>query len=276
MGVAKYIGGFLGWRVGGPLGAIVGWFLGSWISEKAARARSDAARDEERARNGGAPSGGAGGRRPDVSQRDAFNGALITLLACIMTADGRVMRSELAVVKEFLRSSFDNEAEYDDAMTLLRELLKRPPVPDDAARRIARMMNRSVRNELVHLLLRVAWADGVLTPAEELLIRRIGIVFGIGGATMASLFAMAEAEARAAGRCSGGGAGADADADYRILEISPAATDEEVKKAYRRLAMKYHPDKLVGAGEAAQKAGAEKFRMVSDAYARIKKLRGMT
>ena len=62
---------------------------------------------------------------------------------------------------------------------------------------------------------------------------------------------------------------------YKILEIGPEASDEEVKKAYRRMAMKYHPDKLANMGEDIQQAAQEKFRKVSEAYQSIKKERNI-
>jgi len=64
-------------------------------------------------------------------------------------------------------------------------------------------------------------------------------------------------------------------AAYKILEIDPKVSDEEVKKAYRRMAMKYHPDKVAQLGEEVQKAAAEKFRKVQEAYEAIQKERGM-
>ena len=65
------------------------------------------------------------------------------------------------------------------------------------------------------------------------------------------------------------------DNDYKILEISPDASDEEVKKAYRAAAKKHHPDKVSHLGEDVRKAAEEKFAQVNEAYERIKKARGM-
>ena len=67
----------------------------------------------------------------------------------------------------------------------------------------------------------------------------------------------------------------DSDSAYAVLEISPDATDEEVKSAYRRMAMKNHPDKVATLGPEVQKAAEEKFRKVQEAYETIKKQRGM-
>ena len=67
----------------------------------------------------------------------------------------------------------------------------------------------------------------------------------------------------------------DSQSDYKILEIGPNATDSEVKKAYRKMATKYHPDKVNHLGIDIQKLAEEKFKSVSDAYQTIKKQRGM-
>ena len=68
---------------------------------------------------------------------------------------------------------------------------------------------------------------------------------------------------------------ADPDADYRVLEVSPQATDDEVRKAYRRMSMKHHPDKVAHLGPEFQKTATEKFQRVNAAYAAIKKIRGL-
>ena len=68
----------------------------------------------------------------------------------------------------------------------------------------------------------------------------------------------------------------DSDSAYAVLEISPSATDEEVKSAYRRMAMKNHPDKVATLGPDVQKAAEEKFRKIQEAYETIKKQRGIS
>ena len=63
--------------------------------------------------------------------------------------------------------------------------------------------------------------------------------------------------------------------NYKILEIEPNATNEEVKKAYRKMAVKYHPDTVATLGEDVQKAAEEKFKAVNQAYEAICKERGI-
>ena len=67
----------------------------------------------------------------------------------------------------------------------------------------------------------------------------------------------------------------DADWAYTILEISRDASDEEVKRAYRRMAMKFHPDKVSSLGPEAQRVATEKFRKVQEAYEYIKRMRAI-
>ena len=67
----------------------------------------------------------------------------------------------------------------------------------------------------------------------------------------------------------------ETDSSYKILEIEPASSNEEVKKAYRKMAMKYHPDKVSHLGEDFRKSADEKFKMVNEAYEKIKNERNI-
>ena len=262
-----WLGGLLGWWLGGPLGAAAGVALTALWN----RAQQGAAEGPSRGTSGGARRGGEGAeaRPPRVDEAPGvFAVALMTLVAAVMKADGRATKSELEHVKQFLAENFSRDFARA-ALQALKELLKTDRPVGDVCRRLAADMNYSQRLELLHLLYGVAWADGVFDPGEERLLRQIGRDLGIRAGDAASIAAMfrrqnAEAKARE-----------DAADDYRILGIEKGATDDEVRKAYRRMAMKCHPDKVAHLGPEFQRDAEAKFRRVNEAYERIKKSRGM-
>ena len=125
---------------------------------------------------------------------------------------------------------------------------------------IKKNMQYESRLELLHFLYQIAKSDGNIDKSELSLIERIANFLGISSADAQSIKSTFYD---------------DLDSAYKILEISPSATDEEVKKAYKKMAVKYHPDKVSHLGEDVQKSATEKFKKVNEAYERIKKQRNI-
>jgi DnaJ like chaperone protein len=240
---AKWIGGGLGWAFGGPIGAIIGFALGSLLG-------SDATSQS-------AQRTGTSARR--TTEQD-FKASLLVMIACVMKADGTTQKSELAVVKRFLVSNFGEQGALD-ALQILKKLLEQPINEVEVARQINQYMNYSSKLQLIRLLFDIAYADGEVNAAELNMIRRIAVVFNLTQADFESLKAPFVKNI-------------DQDWAYKVLEIESTAGAEEIKKAYRRMAMKYHPDKVQNLGEDIKKSATEKFRVVNEAYEHLKKQRG--
>jgi len=238
----KWIGGGLGWAVGGPIGAIFGFVIGSVIdgsTEEITQSRST----------------GYSGR----TTAGGYVMSLLVLVAAVMKADGKVLKSELNYVKSFMVQNF-GEASAQEAIKLLRDLLNQNIPVNEVCRQIRQNMNYSARLQLLHFLFGIAQADGHVGESERTLIEHAAQEMGIGDHDFKSIQAMFVR---------------DIDADYKILEITPATSNDELKKAYRRMAMKYHPDKVSHLGEDFQKAAKEKFQMVNQAYENTKKERSI-
>jgi len=121
-------------------------------------------------------------------------------------------------------------------------------------------MDYSSRLQLLHLLFNISLADGTIHNSEIEVIERISGYLGVGSTDFLSIKNMFIPET---------------DSSYKILEIDPSASNEDVKKAYRRMAMKYHPDKVSHLGEDFKRSADEKFKKVNEAYQKIKKERNM-
>ena len=139
-------------------------------------------------------------------------------------------------------------------------------------------MDYSQRLQLYHYLVELGACDG-LVQREVDVIEVIGTYIGLAKEDIDSIFAQF-------GRYNNNGSNSSSsnsynsnsyssESNYKILGISPSATDEEVKKAYRKMAIKYHPDKVATLGEDVQKAAEEKFKTISQAYEAICKERGI-
>lgn len=256
MGKAKWILGGLGFVLGGPIGAVIGVVLGSLFEGSTVDFRSVL--------------GGESGKEQTTetesssSQRASAGDikiALLVLIACVIKADGRVLKSEVNFIKPFLLKTYGEEG-AKEALQLLKKMLEREIDVVGVSRQISQHVNYSTRLEIVHMLLDLANADGEFAEAEEKIIEQIAAGMGVKPKDFDSLAAMYRKTK-------------DPNWAYTALEIEPTASDEEVKKAYRRMAMKYHPDKVNNAGEEIKQQATEKFRTINEAYEHIKLLRGM-
>jgi DnaJ like chaperone protein len=220
----------------GPLGGVLGFVVGSMFD------RSDG---QQRVFTG--------------TTHGDFTMSLLTLTAAVMKADGRIMKSELEYVRQYFAQSF-GPAASQEAMLYLRDLLKQEIPLRDVCYQIKHRLDHSSRLQLLHFLFGVSKADGKVHPKEVEIIEKIAGYLGISAKDLGSIKAMFYEDTEAA---------------YRILETEASASDDEVKKAYRKMANKYHPDKVAYLGEDIRKAAGEKFRKVKNAYDTIKKDRGM-
>ena len=238
----KWIGGGLGFVLGGPIGALIGFGLGSMLDNTSVNISS------------------SGLGAANTNEGD-FKVSLLVLVACVMKADGRIDKAELAVVKKFLVANFGEQGALD-ALQVLKRLLDQDINESEVAAQIGHNLNYSSKLQLLHLLFDIAYADGEVVASELDTILRIANHFRIDRLDFESLKAP-YMKAK------------DVNWAYKALEIEPTATEEEIKKAYRRMAMKYHPDKVNDLGEEIKKSATEKFRSINDAYENIKKQRGI-
>ena len=260
----KWIGLIIGGISYGFIGGLLGWLLGSLIDRLFA---------------------------PKVRiytqhyQRSDFMESLLILTAAVLKADGHVERSEFAYVRDYLVRSL-GPMQAQNAMNRLTEILGESYNIESVCSELRENSTIHERLLIIQFLFGVATADGELHPSEVAVIELIAQWCGVSRSDYESIKAMftySHANSSNGGYDGGGYSGGSTggyrshtlDSDYQILEISPDASDEEVKKAYRNLAKKYHPDRVAHLGDDMRKAAEEKFSRLSQAYDNIRKARGM-
>jgi DnaJ like chaperone protein len=241
MGIfGKWLGGGLGFVMGGPIGGLLGFLVGSMIDESTGSTTYTTSSTQ-------------GTRQGD------FGMSLLVLVAAVMKADGKVVKSELDYVKQFFVRQFGSES-AKQALLTLKDILRQDIPVRDVCLQIKGNMDYSSRLQLLHILFNISLADGAVHPLEMQVIEKISSYLGVASGDFTSIKNMFIPET---------------DSSYKILEIERNATDEEVKKAYRKMAVKYHPDKVGHLGEEIRKSAEQKFAMVNEAYNKIKKERNI-
>jgi len=239
MGYGKWITGAVGWALGGPIGGILGFAVAAFLEGNSEHV--------------------TGTPYTKTEERNSFLVSLLVLSSTVMKADGRIMKSELDFVKKFIAQNFGQEAAIESSR-LLKDILTKDVDIISVGAQIKGYMNPESRIQLLHFLTGIALADGTVSSDELVVLRKIALALGIHQNESESVFAMFDK---------------GIDAAYQVLEIDKGATDEEVKKAYKKLAVKHHPDKVSSLGSDVQKAAEERFKSIAEAYEKIKKDRGI-
>jgi len=245
---AKWIIAGLGWLAGGPVGAMIGYAIGAIIdseSNKPTRQKSTGQRRNY--------------RREDFLTDDVST-VLLVLSAALMRADGSPKKVELEFVKDYFKKQFGIEATKKHIL-VLRELLKKPVSVRQVCLQIAHNVSHPQRLQLMHYLFGVANADNVIHSAERRLLHTISGYLRINARDFNTISALYDKK--------------EVYDPYKVMGITKNASLDEIKKAYRSLARKYHPDKVASQGETHRKAAEEKFKQVQKAYSEIKRLKGM-
>ncbi len=234
----KLFWGSLGWVLGGPIGGILGY---AWASMSGEGSLKDYKKHYSKSR----------------TQSGDFIVSLMVLFAKVMKADKKLLRSELTFIKDFLGKELkSSDVQY--FMILFKDILKQDYPLKDVCKQIQRSMDHPSRIELIHILFGLAFADKHIDDSEIKVIRTIAGYLNINQKDYESIKAMFIKDNSFA---------------YKILEIDPSCNNDELKKGYRKMANKYHPDKVSHLGDDLQRIAEDKFKAVNNAYQTIKKER---
>lgn len=250
----KWIAGALGFAAGGTLGAIAGFVIGSMIDAFTSGAREVSSVENDAMRANG--------------DRNGFLFTLLVLCAHVISADGKIMHSEMEKVRLFLRTSFgaDAEREGNEILKRLFEYKKQQGEARwkeqirDSCRQVAMALPEEQRIQLMAFLADICRADGRLDNSEIEAMRFIAANLSLPASVVDQVLAIG---------------GRTVEEAYRVLGVTPEATDDEVRRAYKKLMVQYHPDRVARLGEDVRAAATAKAQQINEAKEIIYKARGM-
>ena len=245
----KWLGAGLGFTFGGPIGAAIGFAIGSFVDgfseEDLVLEQGDYQKQRQNNNNVNTQSGD-------------FEMSLLVLASIVIKSDGKIDQKELDFVRTQFIGMYGKER-ANNAFKLFKGIVKKEISARQVCLQIRSHMPHASRLQLLHFLFGIAKSDGFVTESEVEEIRKIAGYLYINDRDYTSIKAMFYDAS---------------DTAYKILEIEKSASNDEVKKAYRRMAKKYHPDKIQALGEEHLKGANDKFQSIQAAYEKLKKERG--
>ena len=240
----KWVTAILGYTYFRFGGAILGYFIGSILEQLFRQDRRN-------------PFASVQSQRMQTNQVQLN---LLSLAAIVIKADGEVDERELRFVRNYFITNYGEAYASSIFAKFNKEVKKEQQNLNEITRLFVQRAPYETRLQILHFLFAIANADGHVAEVEVQKILQIANALQLRSMDFESIKAMFVKSA---------------DNAYKILEISPSATDAEVKKAYRTMAKKYHPDKLQTDDAALKKGAQEKFQQVQAAYETIQKERGL-
>ena len=238
----KWIAAFIGYYLFRFPGAMLGFFIGGMIDRFKVGPRS------------------VFQTRFSSTQPGTLQLNLLALSATVIKADGQVKAQELQFFRNFFIANYGSDQAAMIFETFNEQIKKEVQKISDLAIVFVEKTPYETRLQVLHFLFGVGNADGSVSLSELNKINQIADALGIRASDFDSIKAMFIK---------------DAGSSYKVLEIDPSASVEEVKKAYRKMAKKFHPDKLQSRDPALLKGAQEKFQEVQKAYEAIQKERGL-
>lgn len=240
----RWIAAIIGYSIFRFPGAIIGFLLGSLFE---ARSSSNGSRRSifTQSKQGVSPA--------------EFELNLLSLASLVIKADGIVNQKELDFVRQYFVQAYGKEQANATFKVFNEEIKKKQLSAQKIAAFLRNRMRYESRLQIIHFLFSVAKADGNISDPEVREINNITGFLGINHRDFESIKAMFFS---------------NPDSAYKILEIEKTATSAEIKKAYRTMVKKYHPDKLQHMDEVYRNGAEEKFRKVQEAYEQLQKERG--
>lgn len=256
----KWIGALMGFISGGGiLGAIAGFVFGSVFDSLLGGNKEIGSQMFD---DGNSASGA------QSQQRNNFLFSFMVLTAHIIQADNKIMHSEMEMVRQFLRRNF-GETAVSEGEQILKQLFDYRKKQGEAlwhqqimqaCGEMSYGMQEEHRLQLISFLCEIAKADGHLDNVEIKALKELAAALSLNASVIDQMLSI------------GGNTLEDA---YKVLGINPDATDEEVRKAYRNMALKYHPDRVATLGDDVKEAAKRKFQQINEAKERIYKQRNM-
>lgn len=259
MKLFRFVGAALG-AIGGPIGTGLGYVFGKAIDEcfesKSPEPKyvphQEAYADQS----------------PQDIQRNSFMIVLLTGITYVIRADGKVMHSEMECLRSFLRQTFGEDA-VEEGESIVRRLIERQKQDPytfrsqvlSSCQQVRQLLDPSQLDILLNFYVAVAKADKSVPQPEVDVLRELAVALGFTSAYVDQLLGL------------GGNTLDDA---YKVLGVKPSATDAQVKKAYRKLVIENHPDRVATLGDDIRRAAEKKLQQINEAKEKVWAARSMS